>query len=616
MLAAPSATRAAKTEHPARGAAGQHARPHTANPTAAAFATATGSAVQRQLEIGAADDPLEREANRIADAVLRRCPCGGMPGPDGECAACKEQRLRLSRTTPSPTPAIAPPIVDRALSSPGRPLDARTRAYFEPRLGADLAAVRVHDDATAAASASAVNANAYTVGDHIVFAAGRHAPATPAGDRLLAHELAHVLQSSGDTVRRLRCQGPVTPQAPGVPAVAAAALPAPAATGALLAAVGGLAAGAPTGTAGPTCTPAPPTFIAGPKLLFEFDSTALVPGQGPLLASLLADARCASTVAFHGNASSEGSPSHNQTLACNRAMTLATLFSGLPPLQSVLAHGATSAFSSAPPSPTSTDPNRNVVVVMGFPTSPPPLPSSSVTPPSAIPAPVGAWTPVGGCGAGDDSLSADFPPVSSPYSSRSGLLILAADSLPDFELEAALYGELVVAAGGGAPGATAWARFNTGTGGTAVHAPGSTLSAMMAADPHFLTPALAVAAAIESQARTQVAAGALDYRLFGVTAPHIYFPPSSIGFGSGVLASVLGGTQGTHMFILNFMVLPCTRNYMAILRFVVCDDFGVDQGDVKSPGLAAFWVLQHRRPPGHVAFINEVTVDLPITGSF
>jgi len=621
-----AAARTAKSEPSGRAApaAARSTTPRAVEPSAAAaaLATATGRPLQRQLEIGAADDPLEREADRLADTVLRspasspapgRCACGGTPGPDGECAACKARRLNLSRASLGLAAATAPPIVDHVLATPGRPLDSSTRSYFETRFGADLSAVQVHDDATAAASARAVDAAAYAVDDHIVFAAGRHAPGTPVGDRLLAHELAHVLQTSGGVGRRrIQRQGPVTPPAPVGPTA-----PGPGPTGGP---VGGPAAvpatTVATPSAGPSCTSAPAAFVPGPRLLFEFDSTAFLPGQGPLIASLLADARCASTIEFHGNASSEGSAPHNQALACSRATTVATLFSGLPPRQSVIGHGATSAFSSAPPSRTSGDPNRNVVVVMGFSISPPPLPTSSITPPSTTPAPIGSWTPAGGCGAGDDSLSADFPPVTSPYSSRSGLLIMAADSLPDFELEAVLTGELVVAAGGGAPGTAALARFYAGTGGTAVHAPGSTLSAMMAADPNFLIPFRSVASAIEAQAKTQGAAGALDYRLFSVTAPHIYFPPSSIGFGSGVLASVLGGTQGTHMFVFSFMVVPCTRNYMAILRFVVCDDFGVDQGDVRSPGLAAFWVLQHRRPPGHVAFINEVVVDLPISGTY
>jgi hypothetical protein len=104
--------------------------------------------------------------------------------------------------------------------------------------------------------------------------------------------------------------------------------------------------------------------------------------------------------------------------------------------------------------------------------------------------------------------------------------------------------------------------------------------------------------------------------LIAVTAPPITFPPSPIGFGSGPLASVLGGTQGTDVFLISFLVVPCTRTFTAIVRFSVCDDFGVDQGDVRSPGLAAFWVLQHERPPRHVAFINQVIVDVPISGTF
>ncbi|HEX6369536.1 MAG TPA: DUF4157 domain-containing protein [Longimicrobium sp.] len=78
--------------------------------------------------------------------------------------------------------------------SPGRPLDPATRAFFEPRLGADLGRVRIHTDARAAESARAVRALAYTVGPDVVMGEGRFSPHTAAGQRLLAHELAHTVQ--------------------------------------------------------------------------------------------------------------------------------------------------------------------------------------------------------------------------------------------------------------------------------------------------------------------------------------------------------------------------------------------------------------------------------------
>lgn len=75
-------------------------------------------------------------------------------------------------------------------------LDDRTRAYFEPRFGVDLSAVRVHTDSAAQQSARDIHADAYTVGRDIVFGAGQYAPGTPTGRRLLAHELAHVVQQA------------------------------------------------------------------------------------------------------------------------------------------------------------------------------------------------------------------------------------------------------------------------------------------------------------------------------------------------------------------------------------------------------------------------------------
>ena len=86
--------------------------------------------------------------------------------------------------------------VERVLASAGRPLPAIDRSYFEPRFGRDFSSVRVHTGGDAAASAAAIGARAYTVGDQIVFGAGEYAPASRAARHLLAHELTHVVQGS------------------------------------------------------------------------------------------------------------------------------------------------------------------------------------------------------------------------------------------------------------------------------------------------------------------------------------------------------------------------------------------------------------------------------------
>lgn len=131
--------------------------------------------------------------------LQRQCACGGAGGAEGECEECKQAQeatlQRASAPTASPTSLqAAPPIVHEVLRSPGPPLDAPTRAFMEPRFGANFSSVRVHTDAKAAESARAVHALAYTVGRDVVFGAGQYAPETATGKRLLAHELTHVVQ--------------------------------------------------------------------------------------------------------------------------------------------------------------------------------------------------------------------------------------------------------------------------------------------------------------------------------------------------------------------------------------------------------------------------------------
>jgi hypothetical protein len=129
--------------------------------------------------------------------LQRKCACGGTPGPTGECEECRKKRLqRKARNSELGTrnDSDVLPIVHEVLRSPGRPLDAETRAFMEPRFGHDFSQVQVHTDAKAAESAEAVNALAYTVGRDVVFGKDQYSPGSPAGNKLLAHELTHVVQ--------------------------------------------------------------------------------------------------------------------------------------------------------------------------------------------------------------------------------------------------------------------------------------------------------------------------------------------------------------------------------------------------------------------------------------
>ncbi|MDO9598365.1 MAG: DUF4157 domain-containing protein [Azoarcus sp.] len=150
--------------------------------------------LQARLEVSAANDPLEQEADRAAAQVLN------MPAPTAAPLRSKADTTTAASLSRRPTPATgggerrAPASVGATLRSPGEALSPSARAFFEPRFGHDFSRVRVHRDAPAAASAREVAAHAYTVGHHLVFASGRYAPDSGSGRALLAHELAHVIQ--------------------------------------------------------------------------------------------------------------------------------------------------------------------------------------------------------------------------------------------------------------------------------------------------------------------------------------------------------------------------------------------------------------------------------------
>ena len=197
----------------------------------------TGSSRARIAKSGASSSP------SIGPRLQRKCGCDA--GGAAHCEDCRSKRLER-RAAGEWAGGEAPPIVHEVLRSPGQPLPEATRGQFESRFagvdapsttlstgrtealtvsdpgdagereadrmaeatrtksasprregpGFDFGRVRIHTDARAAASAQAVAARAYTVGQSIVFAPGQFAPSTDSGRELLAHELAHTAQQA------------------------------------------------------------------------------------------------------------------------------------------------------------------------------------------------------------------------------------------------------------------------------------------------------------------------------------------------------------------------------------------------------------------------------------
>ena len=150
-----------------------------------------GQPLQRKLTISEPGDVYEQEADRVAEQVMQMSPADVSRRQNGKMAQPVVQRRVTSGTSGL---TEAPPIVHEVLNSPGQPLDATTRAFFEPRFGQDFSQVRVHTNNVARESARAVNAHAYSVRSNIVFGAGQYRPEAGAGQHLLAHELTHVVQ--------------------------------------------------------------------------------------------------------------------------------------------------------------------------------------------------------------------------------------------------------------------------------------------------------------------------------------------------------------------------------------------------------------------------------------
>jgi len=174
--------------------------------------------IQPKLAVGSRDNEFEREADRVADEVMRMpeprfrqaCPCGG------GCPRCQtlqspqtRERRRLMRLEANGTAVRgAPPLVHEVLSVPGQPLDQATRAFMEPRFGCDLQPVRVHTDASAGKAVTSLGAQAFTHGNDIYFIAGKYQPQSNAGRHLLAHELTHAIQQGHAPTQEVHNRAP------------------------------------------------------------------------------------------------------------------------------------------------------------------------------------------------------------------------------------------------------------------------------------------------------------------------------------------------------------------------------------------------------------------------
>jgi hypothetical protein len=172
---------------------------------------------QPRLRIGAANDPAEREADRVADGIMAgqaAAPTAqAAAGVNRKCMGCDEEDAKppVLRTASAARPmagGTASAAAEAAVGQlgAGASLPRADRAFFESRFGRDFSNVRIHDGQAADAASQAMDARAFTLGSDIAFARGEYRPGTGEGRRLIAHELTHTLQQERGARRTVQRQ--------------------------------------------------------------------------------------------------------------------------------------------------------------------------------------------------------------------------------------------------------------------------------------------------------------------------------------------------------------------------------------------------------------------------
>lgn len=201
----------------------QRGRPQTSSPR-----------IQPKLAVGQVNDPLEHEADRIAEQVMRmskpeiQSQQAGVsaflslsPGENIQCLAAdrdpsfadavvieegdkeKAEQGQVQTLRPQGQTNGKEMISKRLLNSSqgGVPLESNVQRFMETRFGVDFSRVQVHADSRAAALSQSLDARAFTHGQHIYFNEGEYQPEIQAGKRVIAHELTHVIQQGGGQTR-------------------------------------------------------------------------------------------------------------------------------------------------------------------------------------------------------------------------------------------------------------------------------------------------------------------------------------------------------------------------------------------------------------------------------
>src|SRR5690554_1564495 len=164
--------------------------------------------IQPKLTIGSPGDPYEREADAVADNVMRMPESGFI---QRKCTHCEEekglQRKPLSQVAipflQAKSEATVNDDVANSIQSSkggGSALDADINSFMSDRFGYDFGSVKIHTDRRSVQLNQNLNARAFTVGNDVYFNEGQYRPGSSEGKHLLAHELAHVVQQGENKV--------------------------------------------------------------------------------------------------------------------------------------------------------------------------------------------------------------------------------------------------------------------------------------------------------------------------------------------------------------------------------------------------------------------------------